>query len=584
MSTLPSKPITFQAEIGVIGIGKCKSKLKCPPHLHLSFPGYFYDLLEDENPTTPYVGCIDVEGLTGLIFGQDGTSNVGIKDTKKANTAVRSEEKLAVDDEDDDADMDLCEDSAGKMPESQTAILQDLSEEDQFRKKWAGGYRLPMKGQLQIIIKNPSRTAVKVFLVPYDFRDMPPNTKTFLRQKIYSSGASPTSSGLGGSRTSRNRMSLSGSSPMRSSPLGLSDRERLRDAIHLQFYCNEKKRLYLTKSIRVVYSQRAPDSDEKIRVTCEGPQNPKYIHCENGMSRLLARMGMTNSNSGKITSTPFPVSGDTISSSHHHLHVSASPLFGSSPSVRSFGATSTMPFTTTGGISLSPTRRRSSFGMSMMAMAGVSLADYSVSPVKHPMMMIQAASPSSRFNFTSSPAPYSANSPASSEVSLTQPESNLQPTTTTTIRHPRDDGIILSNDPNGISASTDGLTFTRSWTNTWNIPPSSSLSIALSTSSSAATSPLATPARSRHTSAGMEQHAVLQTLNLATTELDGHCGGGGGGSSGGRGMQGMRLVGSGASLASLQPDEDEDDAMLMDVDVDVDDNNNNNTWESGGLR
>ena len=62
MSTFPSKPITFLAEIGVIGLGKCKTSLKCPPHIILPFPAYFYELQDEESPTTPYVGTVEVDG------------------------------------------------------------------------------------------------------------------------------------------------------------------------------------------------------------------------------------------------------------------------------------------------------------------------------------------------------------------------------------------------------------------------------------------------------------------------------------------------------------------------------------------
>lgn len=60
MSSLPSKPIQFLCEIGVIGFGKCRPALRCPPHIHTSFKAYFYEFLDDESPCTPYVGSIDV--------------------------------------------------------------------------------------------------------------------------------------------------------------------------------------------------------------------------------------------------------------------------------------------------------------------------------------------------------------------------------------------------------------------------------------------------------------------------------------------------------------------------------------------
>ena len=38
------------------------------------------------------------------------------------------------------------------------------------------------------MIKNPNKTAVKLFLVPYDLSDMEAGQKTFIRQRSYSAG------------------------------------------------------------------------------------------------------------------------------------------------------------------------------------------------------------------------------------------------------------------------------------------------------------------------------------------------------------------------------------------------------------
>ncbi|KAI9256631.1 hypothetical protein BDA99DRAFT_516939 [Phascolomyces articulosus] len=156
MSATPSKPIFFQAQIGVLG-KECKASLRCPPHRSVTFPAFFYDMQEQLVP--PYVGTVDL------------------------------------------------------VPP----------------------YRLPPKGQLQIVIKNPNKTAVKLFLIPYDVSDMPKNTKTFLRQKSY-------------------------------------DGHSLRYAVQVQLCRTDKKRVYLYKHIRVVFANRISDSREKLKVTCEGPQ------------------------------------------------------------------------------------------------------------------------------------------------------------------------------------------------------------------------------------------------------------------------------------------------------------------------
>ena len=88
---------------------------------------------------------------------------------------------------------------------------------------------------------------VKVFLVPFDFRDMPNQSKTFIRQKFYDDGV-------------------------------------LKDAVHLKFYCLKsnigKKQIYMESSMRVVFSCRPSfekANEPKIRKTTEeGPQQ-KYF-------------------------------------------------------------------------------------------------------------------------------------------------------------------------------------------------------------------------------------------------------------------------------------------------------------------
>ncbi|KAL2914747.1 hypothetical protein HK105_205678 [Polyrhizophydium stewartii] len=315
MSTLPSKPIAFVAEIGVIAFGKCKPSLKCPAHLLLAFPAYFYELQDDMSPVTPYVGSIEVDWALSI---NEANAAAAAGDTSAGafrSAAEGGSQKLASGDDDPDA-------TAGNLPAGFGRTDSSSSISSRRQKQEVPGYRLPFKGQLQIIIKNPSRTAIKVFLVPYDLRDMPPCTKTFLRQKSYAtppphspsrppssasqrrmSSSTPTSASpsmrppTSSAAASQSIRRASGSNPVIPSPLTQHQpvmppasptspqthqavyqlQERLRYAIHLQFVCTPKRHLYLTKSIRVVFSPRAPDSDEKLRTVCEGPSKPKYI-------------------------------------------------------------------------------------------------------------------------------------------------------------------------------------------------------------------------------------------------------------------------------------------------------------------
>ncbi|KAJ3087115.1 hypothetical protein HK102_011789 [Quaeritorhiza haematococci] len=255
MSTLPSKPITFIAEIGVIGFGKCRASLKCPPHINLSFPAYFYELQDDESPATPYVGSVDLETLTGLIVVPEQSGGRSGKGAEEEGEGKEMEE--------DEHDNEHDERVAERM----------YAEEQKIRSKWPGGYRLPPKGQLQIIIKNPSRTAVKVFLIPYDFHDMPPGTKTFLRQKSYTLSKASSSSSSTPSTASTTSTPSSSSS----------------------------KRLYLAKTVRIVFSHRAPDGDEKLRVVCEGPKDPKYMPLDAGTPVGAGVMGTAIGKAGEGT-------------------------------------------------------------------------------------------------------------------------------------------------------------------------------------------------------------------------------------------------------------------------------------------
>jgi len=120
------------------------------------------------------------------------------------------------------------------------------------------------------VIKNPNKTAVKLFLVPYDFSDMEPGTKTFIRQRSYSAGpiidmplASRTNFG-----TDRPEAALSNSEDP-------NDRPTLRYLIHINICCTGKGRYYLYKSIRVVFANRVPDGKEKLRNEIQLP-DPRY--------------------------------------------------------------------------------------------------------------------------------------------------------------------------------------------------------------------------------------------------------------------------------------------------------------------
>lgn len=48
------------------------------------------------------------------------------------------------------------------------------------------GYSIPRTGTVQATLLNPHGMVVRMFVVPYDFRDMPNLSQTFIRQRILS--------------------------------------------------------------------------------------------------------------------------------------------------------------------------------------------------------------------------------------------------------------------------------------------------------------------------------------------------------------------------------------------------------------
>ena len=263
MSTLPSRPLDFVAQIGVLGKGKCKSNLRCPPHITVPFPAVFYNyatLRETSSPLSgpsPYVGLVDLENSQRM------------PELALAHRADRpSPPSTGEESNPDDARMPS---GNGILVRSGQVRRKLNSKRSSFLKSPPkGSYRIPQQGQLQIVIKNPNKTAVKLYLVPYDLAGMEAGQKTFIRQRSYSAGPvidMPLNlrKNLG---TDRPEAALTNSDDPR-------DRPVLRYLIHLHICCPSRGRYYLYKSIRVVFANRVPDGMEKLRNEIQLP-DPLY--------------------------------------------------------------------------------------------------------------------------------------------------------------------------------------------------------------------------------------------------------------------------------------------------------------------
>ncbi|KAK3323522.1 hypothetical protein B0T19DRAFT_359566 [Cercophora scortea] len=245
MSTTPSKPLDFMAQIGVLGLGfNCKPKLRCPSHVTIPFSAVFYSYASTsygrskmEDGPSPYVGQIDLE---------NGLSNPDEGARHRRKLQARNPERQTVEEE-----------YAADVSDGEARKAVKLKRRSRSPKAPLGGrYRIPEKGQLQIIIKNQNKTAVKLFLVPYDLAGMEPGTKTFIRQRCYSAGP------------------IIADIPKTNEPDG-ADRPILRYLLHLHICCPSKSRYYLYKSIRVVFANRVPDGKEKLRNEITYPE-PRF--------------------------------------------------------------------------------------------------------------------------------------------------------------------------------------------------------------------------------------------------------------------------------------------------------------------
>lgn len=290
MSTTPSKPLDFVAQIGVLGFGKCKSSLKCPPHVTLPFPAVFYDYDttnhgrrgKSEDGPSPYVGCIDLEN--GLPSPEKAKDN----QKRRRNATL---DRIHID------DLDTSPSNSGQVSEREIRRVEKQKRRSTSPRAPPGGsYRIPEKGQLQIIIKNPNKTAVKLFLVPYDLTGMEPGTKTFIRQRSYSAGPIIDTA-------------LS-SSPHLTPTIDPVERPTLRYLVHIHICSPARGRYFLYKSIRVVFANRVPDGKEKLRneITLPEPRFTTYKAVRDS-SFGIAGAALAKEKAFWRRSSGFPLSG-----------------------------------------------------------------------------------------------------------------------------------------------------------------------------------------------------------------------------------------------------------------------------------
>ncbi|KAJ8339104.1 hypothetical protein SKAU_G00358900 [Synaphobranchus kaupii] len=127
------------------------------------------------------------------------------------------------------------------------------------------GYSVPKAGTIQVTLFNPNKTVVKMFLVTYNFEDMPVNHVTFLRHRIFLVPVGEVE----GERQGEGQEG------------GATDRKKiLCYLIHLRFQSSKSGKIYLHNDIRLLFSRKSIEVDTgipyELKSFTEVPRNPKY--------------------------------------------------------------------------------------------------------------------------------------------------------------------------------------------------------------------------------------------------------------------------------------------------------------------
>ncbi|XP_016979470.1 uncharacterized protein LOC108044831 [Drosophila rhopaloa] len=115
------------------------------------------------------------------------------------------------------------------------------------------GYSVPRTGTVQATLLNPMGTVVRMFVIPYDMRDMPPLHRTFIRQRILAEELSQDQDA--GPKMPRSPTVTSTTSKL-GHFISAEQMKRLRYSIHLRFQTSRSGRLCLHTDIRLLISRR----------------------------------------------------------------------------------------------------------------------------------------------------------------------------------------------------------------------------------------------------------------------------------------------------------------------------------------
>lgn len=241
--SLPSTSTSgFSLHLGALGKGKsCPPELRCPPHFIVPFSATYYDL---EHPggcrqkgaaQSPWVGTVDLE--------------------KQYIDSYKSASH-----------------SSGAGARADPPAYP--------------GYRVAPTGQLQILIKTPQQ-AVKVFLIPYDLRNISVGGRMLARERTYVTGVdkgeslryafqlqflcmtaprqADLSTGLRSRDSSTTRRRKGTPDDPLSTPSSRCPTPTPHNRSSTGIHHRSNKAFYVSKTIKVVFASSAPDKDESVR-------------------------------------------------------------------------------------------------------------------------------------------------------------------------------------------------------------------------------------------------------------------------------------------------------------------------------
>ncbi|XP_037712792.1 uncharacterized protein LOC119549112 [Drosophila subpulchrella] len=159
------------------------------------------------------------------------------------------------------------------------------------------GYSVPRTGTVQATLLNPMGTVVRMFVIPYDMRDMPPLHRTFIRQRILAEELGQEQEQDAGPKMPRSPTVTSTTSKL-GHFISAEQMKRLRYSIHLRFQTSRSGRLCLHTDIRLLISRRTDcdtaaahakgvlEAPNELVMDTMMPAEPRYSARQESASRI----------------------------------------------------------------------------------------------------------------------------------------------------------------------------------------------------------------------------------------------------------------------------------------------------------